>query len=130
MRQNEAALRVSQWRIDFYEKARVPNGKRRCGRPCGVSIFAEQPPDALHQAIRQNDLKVLDSILKHDNVNAKDDRGATPLLYAAEVGSADAVKVLVSKGADVNVANTLGVTPLMVAAGQTEEGALPGGARG
>jgi ankyrin repeat protein len=43
--------------------------------------------------------------------------GATPLWRAAEVGDVDAMKLLVSYGADPNIPTREGVTPLLVAAG-------------
>jgi N-acyl-D-amino-acid deacylase len=42
-----------------------------------------------------------------------DDRGITPLMYAAEVGSADAVRLLIDRGADVSAQNAFGSTALM-----------------
>jgi ankyrin repeat protein len=46
-----------------------------------------------------------------------DPSGATAFWRAAEVGDLDAMKLLVSYGADPNLATTEGVTPLLVAAG-------------
>jgi ankyrin repeat protein len=43
--------------------------------------------------------------------------GATPLLRAAKVSDTPAVKALVDHGADVNLPNVNGVTPIMAAAG-------------
>jgi ankyrin len=43
--------------------------------------------------------------------------GATPLLRAAKALDADAIRVLLAKGADISLANSRGVTPLMAAAG-------------
>lgn len=43
--------------------------------------------------------------------------GATPLLRAAKALDAAAIRVLVAKGADLKLANTRGMTPLMAAAG-------------
>ena len=40
-------------------------------------------------------------------VNAADSRGTTPLMYAASIGSADAIQLLLAAGADVNAANGL-----------------------
>src|SRR5580658_4822391 len=43
--------------------------------------------------------------------------GTTPLLRAAKAGDVDAMKLLLAHGAKVDLANALGVTPLMAAAG-------------
>ncbi len=43
--------------------------------------------------------------------------GTTPLLRAAKAGDVDAMKLLLAHGAKVDLANSLGVTPLMAAAG-------------
>jgi ankyrin repeat protein len=43
--------------------------------------------------------------------------GTTPLLRAAKAGDVQAMKLLVMHGAKVDLANSLGVTPLMAAAG-------------
>src|SRR5687767_5564102 len=74
--------------------------------------------DALYSAIRDNDRTRLDALLKEGaSPNAADPRGgATPLMYAAAVGSADTMKVLIDSGADVNAANSVGATALMWAA--------------
>ena len=51
------------------------------------------------------------------DVNAQDDSGMTPLMYAAEYNSdPDVITVLLTAGADVNVADNYGLTPLMWAA--------------
>ncbi len=43
--------------------------------------------------------------------------GATPLLRAAKAGDAEAIQVLLAKGADVKLTTKFGMTPLMAAAG-------------
>ena len=68
----------------------------------------------LYNAIRSNDLARLRSLV-HDaaEVNTKDGRGETPLMYAAAAGSLDAMKFLIAKGADVNAQNEFGSTALI-----------------
>jgi ankyrin repeat protein len=48
--------------------------------------------------------------------------GATPFWRAAQVGDVDAMKLLVARGADANIATNEGVTPLLVAAGDGYHG--------
>ena len=55
--------------------------------------------DAFYSAIRDNDLTRLQALLKGGaNPNVSDPRGgATPLMYAAAVGSADAMTLLIDR---------------------------------
>ncbi len=80
--------------------------------------------DHIYNAIRQNDLVFLRTLSSPAAVNIKDSRGGTPLHYAAESGSIEAMRLLIAAGADVNAANAFGATPLMFAAGQPEKAAL------
>src|SRR5882672_4430766 len=77
----------------------------------------EKPGDAFYSAIRANDLPRLNAMLAAGaNVNEKDERDITPLMYSAWVGSADAMKVLLEHGADPNLTNSSGSTALMLSA--------------
>ena len=71
--------------------------------------------DAFYSAIRDNDLAQLQTLLKSGaNPNVPDPRGgATPLMYAAAVGSVEAMTRLIDGGANVNAANSQGATALM-----------------
>src|SRR6185436_6621226 len=61
-----------------------------------------------------NDLTRLRTLISNKaNIDIKDRRGATPLMYAAAVGSIDAVKALLAAGADVKAKNAFDVTALM-----------------
>jgi ankyrin repeat protein len=72
------------------------------------------PSEAFYAAIRGNDVSKLQAMLAGGaSANHKDPRGLTPLMYAAAVGSADAMKVLIEKGADVNAKNAFDSTALM-----------------
>ncbi|PWU05425.1 MAG: hypothetical protein C5B51_14275 [Terriglobia bacterium] len=88
------------------------------------SLVAQEASERFYQAIRQNNLTELTSLLKSGSVNQKDARGGTPLLYAAAIGSLDAVHLLCVNGADVNAANDFGATPLMLAIGEPEKAAF------
>ena len=45
------------------------------------------------------------------DLNAKDERGCTPLAWAARNGHLEVVDYLIGKGADVNIASFGGMTP-------------------
>jgi ankyrin repeat protein len=78
----------------------------------GVCL-AESPGDRFYHAIRNNDLAALRGLIKSSDVNTKDERGSTPLMYAAAFGSLDAMKLLASSGADVNAKNAFDGTALL-----------------
>src|ERR1700731_1734837 len=75
----------------------------------------ENPGEAFYAALRANDLPRLDAMLKQGaKVNiVGDSTGATPLMYAASVGSADAMKILLDHGADVDLKSNADATALM-----------------
>ena len=77
----------------------------------GLAVGAAS--DEYYKAIRANDLAQLKNLISAGDVNVKDRRGATPLMYAASVGSMDAVKMLLAAGADAKVKNAFDATPLM-----------------
>jgi ankyrin repeat protein len=49
------------------------------------------------------------------HVNDRDDKGRSPLHYAAAEGDADTVQLLLANGADPNARDAAGVTPLVMA---------------
>jgi ankyrin repeat protein len=55
------------------------------------------------------------------SVNAKGPGGSTPLLYAVLYGDASTMKLLLDAGADPNIRNDAGASPLMWAAGDLEK---------
>jgi ankyrin repeat protein len=88
---------------------------------CTSAVFAQDaasPSDAFYSAIRNNDLAKLDAMLAGGaNPNVADPRGgATPLMYAAAIGSIESMTRLMDKGADVNASNSAGATALIWAA--------------
>src|SRR5207302_8330864 len=77
-------------------------------------------PDAssrFYQDVRNNDLASLRSLIKSSDVNTKDERGSTPLMFAAAFGSVDGMKLLLDAGAEVNAKNAFDVTALHWCAG-------------
>jgi ankyrin repeat protein len=86
---------------------------------------AQNAPDELIQLIRDNDLATLKTLPSNGNgINTHDARGTTLLMYAAGFGTADAVKLLLSKGADVNAKNQFDMTALVFGAGNHEKARL------
>jgi ankyrin repeat protein len=88
------------------------------GKVCVLAMMAvaamAQEPDQFYSAIRENNLAQLKALLdQKPSANPADHRGITPLMYAAEVGSVDAMRVLIDHGADVNAQNDFGSTALM-----------------
>ncbi len=78
---------------------------------------APTPAEVL-QTIKAHEPWVLGDMLRRGGVEieARDDEGRTPLLWAAFCGSQPMVKLLLDAGADVNVRSDDGHTPLMWAA--------------
>src|SRR5260221_283271 len=83
--------------------------------------LGQDPSDRFYQAIRNNDLSTLRTLLKTSDVNLKDQKETTPLMYAAAFGSVDAMKILLDAGADANAKNALSVSPLLWCAGDLEK---------
>ncbi len=83
--------------------------------------FAADPAEILKR-IRNNDVEWLKVEAKSpDFLKTADNRKNTPLILAAGQGSLEAVKVLIDAGANVNDANSLGITPLIASATEPEK---------
>ena len=72
----------------------------------------------LMEAAKNNDLKKMEDLIKQGaNVNSGDDKGRTPLMYAAQAGSQQAIEKLVKQHhADVNAKDINDQTALMKSA--------------
>jgi hypothetical protein len=82
-----------------------------------------EPPDipvgssaALHRAAEKGDLKGLQASLDQQvDINSRDEAGRTALLLATLHGQTKAVNMLLAHGADPNIADANGITPLHAA---------------
>src|SRR5690349_15259754 len=87
-----------------------------CMRP--VICPAQTPvSERFYQAIRKDNAGELKALVESGDVNAKDSRGATPLMYAAAFGNARQMQFLLESGADVNAQNAFHATALIWAGG-------------
>ncbi len=87
-----------------------------CMRPA-ICPAQTSVSDRFYQAIRNDNAGDLRALVESQDVNAKDSRGATPLMYAAAFGNARQMKLLLESGADVNAQNTFHATALIWAGG-------------
>jgi ankyrin repeat protein len=70
--------------------------------------------DKFYNAIRTDNKPAVAQLLKDGaDVNTRDTRGATPLMYAAAVGSPEMMRQLLAAGADVNAKNNFEATALL-----------------
>jgi ankyrin repeat protein len=87
-----------------------------CMRPA-VCPAQTSVSDRFYQAIRYDNAGDLKALIGSQDVNAKDSRGATPLMYVAAFGNAKQMKLLLESGADVNAQNAFHATALIWAGG-------------
>lgn len=83
----------------------------------------KETTNSLHTVAAKGDLELCKLLIEHGkDINAKDEWGLTPLLWAAQHGRTATCKLLLDHGADINVADEYGKTPLHMAAqyGYTE----------
>src|SRR5216117_1318610 len=80
-----------------------------------LTVAQSNQGDAFYTAIRANDLPRLNALLAQGaDANTRDTQGITPLMYAAWVGSTDAMTTVLDRGADPNLTNSMGSTALMM----------------
>lgn len=84
-------------------------------------LAAGSSSDEYYKAIRANDLAQLRKLIAAGGVSVKDRHGATPLMYAAAVGSPTAVKLLLAAGADAKIKDAFNTTPLIWGATNLEK---------
>jgi ankyrin repeat protein len=79
-----------------------------------ASSAAPNVSDEFYSAIRNNDLTRLEGLISGGaDVNTRDRHSETPLMYAAYVGSLDAMKLLLKDGASVDAQSQSGATALI-----------------
>ena len=94
--------------------ARAPRASQSAGLMAGTGKTV--PDAALRRAAEIGDVPELQALLdKKFAINARDESGRTALMLATLNGQGDAVDVLLSHGADPNVADAHGTTPLQAA---------------
>ena len=78
------------------------------------SVFADDKTEEFWNAVRKGDMEKVKTFLAEGiDVNAKNRYGATALSFAADKGHVEIARLLIEKGADVNVKDTFyGATPL------------------
>src|SRR5690242_1443895 len=70
-------------------------------------LFSDELGDQLLAAVRKSDVAGVRALLaKGADVNAKSPYGATPLFFACDRGNLEIVKLLLDRGAEVNVQDT------------------------
>jgi ankyrin repeat protein len=96
--------------------------------PDGVVLQAETDAspqgsfEGIFKLLRDGDQDALSQIVRNgDALGSKDRNGATPLAYAAMYANPSAVQMLSNGGADPNVADKDGITPLMLAVTDVEK---------
>jgi ankyrin repeat protein len=89
-----------------------------------ASLCAGSESSPFYAPIRNDDLAAVRNLIRNPGPRALDGRGNSPLMYAAAVGSVESMRLLLDAGADPNVANGFGATPLMWCAGDAKKVAL------
>lgn len=110
---HDAALSAFQTVLDEYPTSKIIASTKR------MIERTEQAKDAslFLKAVKKGDIERIKELISQGaDVNAKDNRGMTPLHQAAFYGQREVAKVLIVRGANVNETDTAGQTPLHIAA--------------
>lgn len=67
----------------------------------------------IHDYAQKGDLDLLKSAINKSNINIRDSKGYTPLMFAAYYGHHECVSYLIEHGADINSVDHLGNSILM-----------------
>ena len=99
---------------------------RQAGAVSTPEPKATLPPDALHRAAKAGNLKGLEAALAAGaDVNARDDKGWTALMYVVDKGYVLLVEPLLTAKADPNVRAPDGATALFMAAAHGHSEIIP-----
>lgn len=90
---------------------------------CNHVTFAEEVESitsSLLESAKNNDLEGVRLALNdgNENINIVNVNGWTAAAFAASTGNIDILSFLIESGIDLNIANTEGYTPLMIAAAE------------
>ena len=85
-----------------------------------LSLSASAANSPFYLPVRNNDVAAIRALIRDVGPKVRD-RGNSPLLYAAALGSIGALQLLLDAGADPNAANDFGATPLMWCAGDARK---------
>lgn len=91
-----------------------------------TDIFPNSKFHPLLQAVKRKHNEIVDLLLNHNTstIDVEDKAGATPLLTALHNGDILIAKKLIEKGANVNLPNYEGITPLTLAVTQNKLGEI------
>jgi len=76
------------------------------------AMYKQNKATPLHEAAKQGDINVINNLVKiyPNNVSLPDQRGLTPLHYAALFDQQEAYNNLITQGADINYKDNYGRT--------------------
>ncbi|MBR1840718.1 MAG: ankyrin repeat domain-containing protein, partial [Alphaproteobacteria bacterium] len=81
-----------------------------------IAAQAQASTQDLIESVKQKNMPMLLELLANgENVNGKNEQGNTALHYAVALDDAESTETLLSYGADMNIANGKGWTPLKIA---------------
>jgi ankyrin repeat protein len=94
------------------------------GAMLALNVYASDTPVDIFQAIGNGDIAYVKAHATPENLQLRDRRGATPLMFAAAFGNLETVAFLLDRGAAVNAANDFGATALLWSARDPEKARL------
>lgn len=89
-----------------------------------MNVMGFRPTPLIKAVLERDQAQVSQLIAGGVNINAGDNQGKTPLMWAAETGQMDMTRTLLQAGASVNAGNVFGWTALIGAAYEGREGTV------